>query len=290
MKQPPGYVQSGKEELVCKLRKSIYGLKESPRCWNEKLCNHLKSAGFKESGADPCVFIRSEQINMKIIAVYVDDLILIVKSSSEIKQMKESLSNTFKMKDMEHLRYCLGINFEVTEQGILLCQKQYLLRFLEKYRFSEVDTVTIPMDPNVKLAKNDSYSKEVDPTQYQFMVGSLLHAARTTRPDIVHAVVLVSKFNSAPTQAHLTAVNRIFWYLKETIDIKLQYRSTSEKLLAYSDADWAKDTDDRHSTTGNLFIMSGGAISWLSHKQSTVTLSTAEAEYITLGSATQEAI
>ena len=124
MKQPPGYVQSGKEELVCKLRKSIYGLKQSPRCWNEKLCNHLKSVGFKESGADPCVFIQSEQSNMKIITVYVDDLILIAKSSSEIQQMKEGLSNTFKMKEMGQLRYCLGINFEVTIQGISLCQKQ----------------------------------------------------------------------------------------------------------------------------------------------------------------------
>ena len=124
------------------------------------------------------------------------------------------------------------------------------------------------------------------------MVGSLLHAARTTRPDIVHAVGLVSKFNSAPTQAQLTAVKRIFRYLKGTVDIKLQNRSTGKKLLGYSDADWANDTDDRHSTTGNVFIMSGGAISWLSQKQSTVTaaLSIAEAEYIALVSATQEAI
>ena len=159
-----------------------------------------------------------------------------------------------------------------------------------KYRLSEVNTVTMSMDPNVKLVKDDSYSKEVDPTQYQSMVGSLLHAARATRSDIAHAVGLVSKFNSAPTQAHLTAVKRIFQYLKGTVDIKLQYRSTGEKLLEYSDADWVNDTDDRHSTTGNVFIMSGGAISWLSHKHSTVALSTAEAGYIALGSATQEAI
>ena len=106
----------------------------------------------------------------------------------------------------------------------------------------------------------------------------------------MHAVGLVSKFNSAPTQAHLTAVQRIFRYLKRTTDIKLQYGSTNEKLLGYSDADWANDTDDRHSTTGHVFIMSGAAISWLSHKQSTIALSTAEAEYIALGSATQEAI
>ena len=122
MKQPPGYVQSGKQELVCKLRKSIYGLKQSPCCCNEKLCDHLKSAGFKESGADPCVFIQCGEKDLKIIAVYVDDLIVIVKGLlGEIQQMKEGLSKTFKMKDMGQLCYCLGINFELTEQGISLC-------------------------------------------------------------------------------------------------------------------------------------------------------------------------
>ena len=129
MKQPPGYVQSGKENLVCKLRKSIYGLKQSPRCWNQKLCDHLKSLGFKESGADSCVFIKNETSTLKIIAVYVDDLILIAKSLSEMQQMKDSLSKTFKMKDMGQLHYCLGINFELTEQGISLCQKQYLINY-----------------------------------------------------------------------------------------------------------------------------------------------------------------
>ena len=216
MKQPPGYVQSGKENLVCKLRKSIYGLKQSPRCWNQKLCDHLKSLGFKESGADSCVFVKNETSTLKIIAVYVDDLILIAKSLSEIQQMKHSLSKTFKMKDMGQLCYCLGINFELTEQGISLCQKQYLIKLLERYKLTEANTVTTPMDPNVKLVKDDSYSKKVDAAQYQSMVGSLLHVARATRPDIAHAVGIVSKFNAASTQAHLTAVKRIFRYLKES--------------------------------------------------------------------------
>ena len=104
------------------------------------------------------------------------------------------------------------------------------------------------MDLNVKLVKDDSYSKKVDATQYHSMVGSLLHAARVTCPDTAHAVGMVSKYNAAPTQAHLTADKRIFRYLKETIDLKLQYRSTSEKILGYSDADWVNDSDDRHST------------------------------------------
>ena len=86
------------------------------------------------------------------------------------------------------------------------------------------------MDPNVKLVKDDSYSKKVDATQYQSMEGSLLHAARATRPDIAYAVGIVSKFNAAPTQAYLTAVKRIFRYLKGTIELKLQYRPDGENL------------------------------------------------------------
>ena len=100
--------------------------------------------------------------------------------------------------------------------------------FAEVIGLSEANTVTTPMDPNVKLVKDDSYSKKVDPIQYQFTVT----CSKSYTPDIAHAVGLVSKFNSAPTQAHLTAVKRIFRYLKGTIDLKLQYESTGGKLLA----------------------------------------------------------
>ena len=208
MQQPPGYVQSGKEELVCKLKKSIYGLKQSPCCWNEKFCEHMRALGFKESGADPCIFIReNEKKKLEIIAVYVDDLILIAETLEEIQYMKYCLSETFKMKDMGELRYCLGVNFELDENGIKLSQKQYLSRLLEKYGLSEANTVSTPMD--LKLVKDDKYSKGVGPILYQSMVGSLLHAARATRPDIAHAVGIVLKFNAEPSQAHLTAVKRI---------------------------------------------------------------------------------
>ena len=165
-----------------------------------------------------------------------------------------------------------------------------MLQLLEKDVLSEANTVSTPMDPNVKLVKDDKYSNSVDSIQYQLMVGSLLHAARGTRPDIAHAVGLVAKFNTEPTQARLTAVKRIFRYLKGTLDVAMQYKSTGDKPLGYSDANWAGDLDDQHSTTDNVFLMSGGAVSWLSHKQATVALSTAEAEYIALGSPIQEAI
>ena len=102
-------------------------------------------------------------------------------------------------------------------------------------------------------------------------------------PDIAQAVGAVSKFNSKPSEAHLTTVKRILQYLKGTVDLAMKYHKSEDgSLIGYSDADWGGDSDDRHSTTGNLFLMAGGAISWLSKKQAVVALSTAEAEYIAL--------
>ena len=288
MQQPSGYIQPDKNGLVCKLKKSLYGLKQSPRCWNEKLCEHLKSLGFKESA---CIFVRQKK-ELQIIVVYVDDLILLSKSSEQMQQLKEDLSHRFKMKDLGKLYYCLGISVTLDEssQTIRLNQSRYLVKILEKYGLTEANSVSAPADPNVKLLKDDGCSKKVDSLRYQSMVGSLLHAARATRPDIAQAVGVVSRFNAEPTEAHLTAVKRIFRYLKGTVNLSLQYQARGGALIGYADSDWASDLDNRHSTTGNVFLMSGGAVSWISQKQATVALSTAEAEYVELGSATQETI
>ena len=163
--------------------------------------------------------------------------------------------------------------------------------YAQKYGLQDSKPVSTPADPNVRLRKDDGVSKAVDPVLYQSMVGSLLYAAIATRPDISQAVGTVSKFNSKPSEAHLTAVKRIFRYLKGTADVSLKYmQSESAELIGYSDADYAGDLDDRHSTSGNVFLMCSGAVSWLSKKQSVVTLSTAEAEYVALSTATQEAV
>jgi hypothetical protein len=130
------------------------------------------------------------------------------------------------------------------------------------------------MDVNVKLVKDDGYSKAVDPAEYQSMVGSLIYAAIATRLDIAHAVGTLAKFNSSPNEAHLTAVKRVFRYLKGTVKLHLQYEASDKDMEGYSDADWAADSYDRRSTSGNVFVMSNGAISWASQKQPTVALST----------------
>jgi hypothetical protein len=292
MEQPDGYIKPGQEQLVCKLKRSLYGLKQSPRCWNKAFQEYMGCIGFAQSAADPCVYIKIANV-LTIVAVYVDDLIVISETAEEMEKIKKELAVQFKMKDMGELHYCLGMSIEQDKEqnSIKLHQKEYICSMIEKYGLSEANPVSTPVDVNVKLVKDDEISKEVDPKLYQSMVGSLLYAAMTTRPDIAYAVGVVSKFNSKPSEAHLTAVKRILRYLKGTADLALKYQKSDHgMLIGYSDADWAGDLDDRHSTTGNLFLMEEGAVSWLSKKQATVSLSTAEAEYVALSKATQEAV
>ena len=292
MEQPQGFVKAGEEGLVCKLNKSLYGLKQSPRCWNKVFDEYMHSIGYQQSCADPCVYIKHAGAAVSICAVYVDDLILITQSGDEMADLKECLSERFNMTDMGKLHYCLGVSVVHDEkQGCLwLHQKQYIQNMLDKFDLADANTVATPADCNVKLRKSDGISKDVEAVHYQYMVGSLLYAAMETWPDIAQAVGVVSKFNSKPTQEHLTAVKRILRYLKGTQDLGLKFQKTDGQLTGYSDADWAGDLDDRHSTSGNLFVMTGGAVSWMSKKQATVALSTTEAEYVALCSATQEAI
>lgn len=178
-----------------------------------------------------------------------------------------------------------------SKRCLWLHQEQYILRLLEKYGMTEAKICSTPADTSVILEKDDGVSREVDPITYQSMVGSLLYAACATRPDISHTVGAVSKFNSKPTEAHLTALKRILRYLKGTSTLALKYQQGEAlSLVGYSDADWAGDRDDWHSTSGNIFLMTGGPISWYSKKQAIVVLSTSEAEYVALSAVTQEAV
>ena len=292
MQQPECYVEPGKEGLVCRLKKSLYGLKQSPRCWNNFFKEFMLSLGFVQSVADPCVFIRVLNDKLTIVTVHVDDLILLTDTEKEMIDLKTSLANHFKMKDMGVLHYYLGVSVTIKDGVLQISQEQYIGKIMRKYKLQDCKTVSTPMDLNVKLVKDDGYSKPwpVDVVQYQSMVGSLIYAAIATRPDIAYAVAALAKFNSSPTEAHLTAVKRVFRYLKGTAQLRLQYQETDVNVVGYSDADWASDSDDRRSTSGNVFVMSGDAISWTSKKQPTVALSTSESEYIALCFATQEAV
>ena len=291
MKQPEGFEVEGKEDLVYKLNKSLYGLKQSSRCWNSVLDEHLKSIGFVQTESDPCIYVKVKDGDIFIAAVWVDDIILAGKTDEEINNVKASIAERFQVKDMEELKYILGQQVIQENGKVWIGQPMYTENILKKFGMESCKPVETPVDLSSKLIKATDDSEMSNKEEYQQAVGCLLYLSSATRPDITFAVNNVAKFTANPTKEHWTAVKRIFRYLKGTINYGLLYsENASPDCVGFSDADWAGDLNDRKSTSGYTFQMSGATVSWRSKKQTCVALSTAEAEYIALSAATQEAL
>ena len=296
MQQPEGFIESGKEHLVCHLQRSICGLKQSPRCWNHTLDSRMKEMGFIQAPtpSDPCLYVDSDsEGEIFIVAVYVDDIILGGKSESKLMEVKKELSKTFKMKDLGPLHHFLGVKIiqDSIADTIWIGQQSYTEKILQRFGMLNSKLVGTPVNPDIKLVAGENPDDVCNQQMYQAVVGSLLYLSTKTRPDIAYAVGSVARFSANPTKEHWTAVKRILRYLNGTIKLGLLYReSTSAKIAGYTDADWAGDVGDRKSTSGYMFLLGGAAISWKSSKQTCVALSTAEAEYVALSTAAQEAI
>ena len=287
MTQPEGFVTPGSENLVCKLKRSLYGLKQSPRCWNLVLDQYLKSLGFSQSSADQCVYIRNDGGQQTLLAVYVDDIVILSDSEKSMHDIKSSLSQKFKMKDLGPIHYVLGISVAVNDESLKMYQPNYIYQTLRKYKMYDCNPVHTPMTMDVKLCTDDG-SQPADKSLYQSLIGSLLYLSTATRPDIAYAVSVLSRFTVAPTETHLTAAKRVLRYLKFTPELGISYSRSGSKPVGYSDSSWADD-DTRHSTSGVVFMYAGGPVLWLSKRQSVVALSTAEAEYVAAFDATREA-
>jgi hypothetical protein len=203
------------------------------------------------------------------------------------------LMRQYRMKDLGPVRQFLGL--EISRNGqhtITLGQQAYIDTILQRFEMTTAYGVQTALDPNVRLdGHGQQGGVEVDPTQYQAIVGSLMYAALGTRPDIAYAVAALSRYNSRPLTVHLTAAKRVLRYLKTTKTAKLLYSHGTNgvtELHGYTDADWAGDSADRKSQGGYTFIMGGAAVSWQSRKQPLIALSTLEAEYIVCSDAVRE--
>lgn len=283
---------------VCKLNKAIYGLKQASRSWNNKLNKILLQKGYRKSKLDPCVYIKTDRHALIIITIYVDDILIFSNNEKLKTEFKTSMMNNFKMKDIGNAKNCVGLTITRNrkEGKIWLDQELYIKDILKRFNMSDCNTISNPLDTNVKLSRemcpNTEQEKlEMKSIPYQEAVGSLLYLVQGTRPDLTFAISKVSQFNNNPGKAHWQAVKRILRYVKGTSHMKLEFsKKSNSKITGYSDSDWGGDLDDRKSNTGYVFKMNGGAISWASRKQSTVALSSTEAEYMALTQAIQEAM
>lgn len=291
LEQPEGFHDG--TNRVCKLNRAMYGLKQAGRQWNKKLDRALHEFGLKNCKMDPCIYYSADL--KLIIAIYVDDFLIFYEKAEKLQEIMTLLSHTFKMKDMGTAKGCIGIRITQKDDCIELDQSVYIEEILKRFGMTESKPSGTPSDTNCKLSLNME-TEEADETElknipYQEAVGSLLYLAQGTRPDIAFAVNNVSRFNSNYTMAHWKSVKRILRYIRGTTNYKLtfSFEKTGE-IIGYSDADWASDIDKRRSCTGYVFKLSNAAITWKSTRQSTVALSSTEAEYMAISSAIQEAI
>ena len=289
MSQPENF-SVGNKHMVCKLNKAIYGLKQSSMCWYEEFSKTLKDMNFTQSETDQCVYTYFSDNLLCIIALYVDDLMLVCNSEDFLKSVKAKLQNKYKVKDLGIAKQFLGVNVHCRENSIFIEQTAFTENLLLKFGFHESKPISTPVDTSMKLGDHEDKSESFDKEIYQSAIGNLLYLSHRTRPDICFAVANVARYSSCPTRQHWQAVKRIFRYLRGTANYGIVYGMSEHPCFGYSDADFAGDLRDRKSTSGFCFLFGNAVISWKSTKQTCVALSTAESEYVALSTCAQEAI
>ena len=264
VQMPKGYEKAG---MICKLNKALYGLKQSPRLWYERLSEFLLTKlGLSKLHADHSIFPSSAGIRGPIVTSFVDDLNIIgPKGSPMISEVKKQLNIAFKMVDMGLISHYLGLKVERNRDNrtIKLSQSTYIEKVLEKFHMQNAKTTTTPMKEG-SLFRNESQASESDIKQYQAIVGSIMFAMIETRPDIAYATSVVSRHAKNPGKSHMEAAKQILRYLSATRDRGITFGGGDLSIQGYSDSDWASDKEDRKSTSGYVFMLNNGPISWAS--------------------------
>lgn len=317
MELPAGY-REGKENLVCKLEKSLYGLKQASRNWYllvKKFITNAKELGYKATVSDPCLFYRrSATGRLMFLFLFVDDFITSYarEDKEEWLSIKAKLKQRFNIKDLGPAAWVLGMAIKRDRKArtITLDQELYITKALERYGLQECKPVTTPGVPGLDetstaTTEATETTAAVDRQLFQEMVGTLMYAAISCRPDINHAVQQLARAMQAPTAHSLQAAKRVFRYLAGTKDVGLVFGSRNGDqvadtrgrtnpfrldVCAFADADWANDRKDRKSITGWVAKVNGDPISWASKKQRTVAQSTCEAELYAEAAAIQEVL
>ena len=289
MYQPPGFARPGEEHLVCKLHKALYGLKQSPRAWYDRLHAALLAWGLIQSMADPNLYFAHIGSDTIALLVYVDDILLTGSNFQLIAKLKTHLQQQFKTNNLSPITRYLGVQFDRTNTGLHLHQRQYALGILQLFQMEDCKPSLTPLPEGLTLSKNTD-TPPVDATLYRMLVGKLLFLTKT-RPDLTHAVSVVSRFMQNPQEAHLQAAKHILRYIRRYPDLGLFFKQGEEnRLHGYTNADYGQDIDDRISVGAYIFFLGSSPISWNSKKQSSTSRSSCESEHRALAHCSCEAV
>ncbi|GJS77069.1 retrovirus-related pol polyprotein from transposon TNT 1-94 [Tanacetum coccineum] len=252
--QPDGFVDQHNPNHVYKLKKALYGLKQAPQAWYDLLSSFLLSKKFSKGVVDPTLFTRKEGKDILMVKIYVDDIIFTSTDPSLCETFSEIMCSKFKMSMMGKMSFFLRLQISPSPRGIFLNQSKYALEIIKKHGIETSDPVDTPMVEKSKLDA-DPQEKEVDPTRYHGMIGSLMYLT-ASRPNLVFVVCMCARYQAKLTEKHLHAVKRIFQYLRGSINMGLWYSKDSNiALTAYTDADHAGCQDTRRSTSGSMQLL-----------------------------------
>lgn len=253
MVQPQGFIDPHRPHYVCRLNKSLYGLRQSPRTWSQRLGTYLLTLGFKKSTADPSLFIYRTKSCVCFVLVYVDDVIITCSSSTLIQEFIHQLSKEFDLRNLGPLHYFLGIQVLKHSSGIILTQQKYLLDTLISANMHESKPWSTPMvSGSVASRFSGTPLSASEASQYRQLCGRLQYAT-LTRPDISFAVNKLCQYMHCPTDLHAQSLKRVLRYIKGTLHYGLLIKKCPQQhLLAFTDVDWAGCPDDRRSTGGSV--------------------------------------
>ena len=297
VKQPPGFEYMS-SEAVCELNKALYGLKQSSREWYDTLKEFLLSIGYTRLQADHSVFVHRNGV---IIAVYVDDLLIVGPHASDIKGLKESISKRFKIKDLNEVTHYLGVKVvrDRANKTMWLTQTAFIKKLVDDCGLTDCRPVSTPMEPyplQADMHNGQPYkASPVEVHAYQEILGSLQWLVTMTRQDIAYPVNKLAQFTLNPTPTHMTALQRIVKYLAGTSELGIRFGpdnsegSMKGELTGYTDASYINDVDTKRSHSGYVFMLWNGPISCSSKRQDTIATSSTEAEYIGQCNAAKEA-
>ncbi|GJY31741.1 putative ribonuclease H-like domain-containing protein [Tanacetum coccineum] len=267
--------------LYGKIDEEVYV--SQPPAWYATLSTFLLKNGYRRGTIDKTLFIKKDKHDIILVQVYVDDIIFGSTKKSWCDEFEALMKSRFQMSSMGELTFFLGLQVKQKEDGIFISQDKYVAEILKKFDFVNVKTASTPIETQKPLVKDEEAS-DVDVHLYRSMIGSLMYLT-ASRPDIMFAVCACSRFQVTPKSSHLSAVKRIFRYLKGKPKLGLWYpRVSSFDLESYSDSDYAGANLDRKSTTGGCQFLGRRLISWQCKKQTIVATSTTEAKYVAAAS------
>ena len=290
IRQPEGFRVRGQESKVLCLRHVLYGLKQAGLAWWKELDCSMSDLGFKCINSDAGLFCCHECGNIIIAVVYVDNAMFFGKNKELVDKKKKHFMDKWECRDLGEVKEFLCMCIVHSGHDIHLDQIDYLKKVLARFGFENAKSHPTPLPTGWSPTENSGKATKEEISEYQCLIGLLLYLMIGTRLDISFMVTSLSRFAANPSSDHIERAKYVLHYLVGTQNYLLKYSHKGSGLGAYTDSDWAADKIMRRSVTGFFFMLAGGSISWRSHVQKTVALSSTEAEYMAISDCSRQAI